>query len=767
MVISLHSVEVEAFTTLSKRVTIMNKSMKIFDVDAWPPNQPGTFTPLVLIHHREQRTPKQVTEMAKLVQTGDIDSVVSGEPAPKRPKLDSQDSDEILQHIFNTSVVTKNVSEILAPLEENDKFILIEGAPGIGKSVLLKHVAIQWGKRLILCMFKVVLLLCLRDLYVQQAKSVTDLIQYFLRGDKKATDISSDCSDYLFDNGGEGIVFLFDGYDELPGDLQKDGLIADIINRKILPCCGLVVSSRPHASVSLRSVASVRVDILGFAEKERQEYIKQALKGKSQEIAELTQYLQCNHNINDLCFIPFNMTVLLFLYINGVSLPKNSANMYCSFICQAFCRHIKKSNLSLELATTIETLADLPEPFSRIISQLSKLSLECLNNNKLVFSVDDIKTYCPAIIDTEGTVNGYGLLQTIKHFSLTGETMTFNFIHFTIQEYFAANYITHLSPDQKFLQRKFWNNLYANMFAIYVALTKGQQPSFRLFLSGGDSQISIQTQFLKDYLKCFHLFYCFHEAGDKEMCKSIKEAPIFAGNEIDLNSRVLLPNHVRSMSFFITKSSTKYWEKLRLGYCYIRDDGLRVLHRSLEGNDVTINTLYMWDNEITCSSSSLISDLVLTCKVEQLYINGNPTIGERKELYNILTHPSSVLTYLNMSLVKLSSAAAKMLFAAVKDNNKLKTLHIRYNDLPSNVGKDIVDFLQVNTSLETLEMDHNCLSGEAIIQVVKALQGNNTLTWLKISEYASIIKNKIESENCKVNAIRKEKRLQELQIFFC
>ena len=43
--------------------------------------------------------------------------MVSGQPAPKRPKLDSQDGDEILKHVFDTSTVTKRVSEILAPLE--------------------------------------------------------------------------------------------------------------------------------------------------------------------------------------------------------------------------------------------------------------------------------------------------------------------------------------------------------------------------------------------------------------------------------------------------------------------------------------------------------------------------------------------------------------------------------------------------------------------------------------------------------------------------
>ena len=53
------------------------------------------------------------------------------------------DSHEPLQEVLNTSKVTKEVAEILASLETSSdpQFALIEGAPGIGKSLLLKQIA--------------------------------------------------------------------------------------------------------------------------------------------------------------------------------------------------------------------------------------------------------------------------------------------------------------------------------------------------------------------------------------------------------------------------------------------------------------------------------------------------------------------------------------------------------------------------------------------------------------------------------------------------
>ena len=72
--------------------------------------------------------------------------------------------------MLNTKKITKEVAEILSSLETSDhfQFILVEGAPGIGKSLLLKEIAYHWGKQQILRKFKLLLLVCLRDPAVQK-----------------------------------------------------------------------------------------------------------------------------------------------------------------------------------------------------------------------------------------------------------------------------------------------------------------------------------------------------------------------------------------------------------------------------------------------------------------------------------------------------------------------------------------------------------------------------------------------------------------------
>ena len=685
--------------------------------------------------------------MAEFVERGHIDKVVpvtTTDVLPKRPKHLSR---QPLQEVLDTSKVTKEVTEILAPLETSDdpQFILIEGAPGIGKSLLLKHIAYRWSIQQILQKFKLVLLICLRDPAVQQMSFINDLLQSFCKRDRRATETASACSDYLSENNGEDLALLFDGYDEYPERLRKDSLIADVLKREVLPHCGLIVSSRPHASVSLRQKATVRVDILGFTEAEREHYIKESMKGQPQKIDELTQYLQDHSTISSLCFVPFNLLVLAYLYKQGFCLPKNSAELYNYFICLTICRHLAKHGHRLQ--GNITKLTDLPEPYNKIIQQLSKLSLQALNDDKLIFTFEEIKASCPDMTAIPGAITGFGLLQAVEHFGFTGTTTTINFLHFSIQEYLAAHHIANLPADEelKIIKEKFWSDIHFNMFSIYVSLTKGQQPSFKHFLCDGNKAIAISDEFLNNLLQCLRLYRCFHEAGDVDICKTIERSVTFSDKKINLSSTRLTASDVECVTVFLTSSFHKEWVGLNLSYCYIQDHGLHILHRGLLHCRKIINELELSYNGLTTQSSSLIRDITVTCEVKVLWINGNDTIGENEQLYSILSNPSTMLEGLYMWDTKLSSRAAIALFTALKDNNKLKKLDIAYNAITDDACAAITTALERNSCLVTLYIYNNPLTGEAIVNIVNGLKVNNTLAVLRLPKCPKDIKKTISS----------------------
>ena len=753
-------------TVLANGVGDMNmQARQIIDEEAWPPELPDIFTPLVLIHYQGIRNFEQSAAMAEFVGRGCINDVMT-----KSSNNVASKYHEPLQEALDASTVTEKVSDILISFETSSdpQFILIEGAPGMGKSLLLKEIAYRWSIRQILHKIKLVLLVCLRDPAVQEMTMINHLLQSFCIRDMRAAKAAAVCSDYLLGNRGKDIIFLFDGYDEYPEALQKKSLIADIIKRRVLPHCGLIISSRQHASRNLHKQATVKVDILGFTEAGREHYIKTTMKDYPQKVKEITQYLQQHSTISSLCFVPFNMAVLLYLYKQGISLPKNATELYNLFICLTICRHLAKSGDKLEKEIT--DLTNLPEPCGKIIQQLSKFSLQAIDNNNLIFTLDDIKEACPDIATIPGAINGFGLLQALQHFCITGKKITLNFVHFSVQEFLAAYYITTLQPSEELevIKEKFWSELHFNMFSMYIALTKGQQSSFKNFLSDGDRAIPISSKFLDDQIKCFRLYHCFHEAGDTVMCNAIEQSEIFKEQMINLRHTRLTTSEVECAAIFLHSSSHKTWKELQLSYCYIQDHGLTILHRRLRQSDITIVELSLDSNELTKLSSPLVSEITIHCKVKELKINGNSTIGEDERLFLILTDPSSVLKVLSMNHIKLSQATTTNLFVALKDNNTLKRLDIEDASITDDVCDVITAALEGNNCLAELSMrDNNSITGKGIKSIVQALKSNSTLEWLFLPSCPEEIEKIVNSQQKVINKQREKQRCKAKIRIFC
>jgi len=103
-----------------------------FKTDDWPPFHPKHYTTLALIHHRGRHTDTKVISVTQeLVTEGNIANLST-------PQLSS-----------NINYHRKNISELFAPDAMSSvapNFILIEGAPGIGKIVLSKEIAYHWAQ---------------------------------------------------------------------------------------------------------------------------------------------------------------------------------------------------------------------------------------------------------------------------------------------------------------------------------------------------------------------------------------------------------------------------------------------------------------------------------------------------------------------------------------------------------------------------------------------------------------------------------------------
>ena len=258
--------------------------------DEWPPYHPKHYTTLALIHHKGTHANAEVICVSQeMAASGNI-SIIQPQPS-------------------SVNYHGKDISEFF-PTVSTSYFILIEGAPGIGKTVLSKEIAYQWAEKKLLKFKKLVFLLFLRDPNLKTMVILENLTQYLCSNNKRGSELS----EYLLQTEGKDLTIIFDGYDEMSEEDRSNSLVAKIISRNVLPQCDLVVASRPTASLHLRDTADCRVEVLGFTEEDRLDYIQQALQGSHDKIEVLQSYLQSNSTINALCYVPLNMTILLCLY---------------------------------------------------------------------------------------------------------------------------------------------------------------------------------------------------------------------------------------------------------------------------------------------------------------------------------------------------------------------------------------------------------------------------------------------------------------------
>ncbi|XP_065903604.1 protein NLRC3-like isoform X2 [Dysidea avara] len=605
------------------------------DEEIWPPwpDKPKLFTSIALVHHKNKGKSKmEVSAMARSRSKGDVNTMPK---MPQRPRLLSltqnmrcPSADLTAEYLAHNTII-KNIADIFRPVDTTEdspspRVILIDGAPGIGKTYLCKEIAYQWSQGQILTDKRFLFLLRAHDPSIQSLKQVKDLVALCCDFENEETLNSID--QYIKETKGAFLTVLLDGYDEFPGELQSDHLLSRMIRCEILPKCGVVITSRSFACGSLCGQADRRMEILGFTSNDRQDYIQRALEKNPDDIARLKQYLDSHPTVDSLCYIPLNMTILLYLFTEN-DLPQSRTELYEKFVTLTITLHIEKDEKSKKLHRG--------NSFKSSIKQkLARFSYDALRKDVVVFSYEEVSRACPEIMQNSGTIHGFGLLQATQHFTTNGKTLSFNFAHSSVQEYLAAYYIRSLPDDRQLdlLRDTFWDERYLNTWIIYVGLTQGRSFAFKHFLSG--NQFSFTSKLFKEFhiaqkilqikINRLRLFQCFKEAKTETMCKSVGES--MQNKQVDLSGETLLPNHVVTLGFFLTHSYRLDWERLDLSNCNIQDIGCGILWKELASSTqskVHIKVMNFSGNKLSALSAHAIANLVQSCETEELYLSDN------------------------------------------------------------------------------------------------------------------------------------------------
>ena len=700
--------------------------------DQWPPSATTKFFRLAMIQTATVQRRYIDDSFIRMTITGKVDDIL-------QHKYPIQ-----LEDIFKETEHQRQVTH-----KENKgqrKVILLEGAPGCGKSTLSVYICQQWEKGQLFNQFQLVILIRLRDPAVRNAKGLADLLP--------CPDITTarQLSARMLANKCQDILFILDGWDELPPKLRKNSVFYQLIQptlpqsnlRRIVqprlsrlnPLCEstVIITSRPIASGDLHRVVSSHVEILGFTAEELHQFFTECLKGDTEAVETLLERIEENPEVAGNCYLPLNATILVHLFKSDRNkLPTTLYGIFSSLVLNCIKRHLKLHTQYKDVS--IESLDQLPEFAKKPFSVLCRFAYDGVMEDKIIF------TSLPA------DVNTLSLLQGVESFIGREKAVSHNFIHLSIQELLAAWYIaTQLSASEQVskFNKLFDKSCFSAVFQFYAAITKLRTPGIKdvvvNVVKTYNSKIQDYSNRREGQALMASLLNCLYEAQDPSLCESVAQQ---LQHELKLNGTTLTPYDCLCIGYFLAhvcKMATGEF-KVDLSSCSIGDQGCKYLvsglHKYLDTHSevTTLLSMNMDSNVISHHGVHHLSTLLEIGCINVLNIDSNDLVSKQDAIRGTLAKQlknNTTLKQLWLVGCGLNSQSAEILAEALTTNKHLKRLSVSDNALCDDGIQHLAHALRVNQGLKDLYLWNCGMTDVGLECLAKSLQHNNVLTRLYV-----------------------------------
>ena len=654
-----------------------------------------------------------------------------------KPERDQFTRDTIQGNIddINESKRATDIGQI-AQLPDGSqlKCILVEGAPGMGKSTFAWKLCRKWGKGRLLQQYQLAVLLRLRDKSVRNAKKIPNLFRYHDHHIQQAA------VEEIKKTGGKGVLLLFEGYDELPEELRtkSDSIFLDVITGRELPEATVLITSRPWASEFLHRECkrhiSQHFEILGFTKDNIQAYIENAIPDDPVLLSDLKRYISCYPHINSLMYIPLKSAIVVEVYLNSrkdeTLVPKTNTELYSSLVRSLLLRHLLEHPVHSKKRWRVRSFIDLPKDVYRQLCKLSKIAYEgILHDQQMIFS------------DLPEDFETLGLMQcAVELYVDEGAAVSYNFLHLTVQEYLAAFHLSH-QPVEKQIEH----------FRDYKEVKKSNQHHFHMvlrFLCGLKKFSGYPSEVLNTL--------CVEKSGD-DSANVVHTVPfdtlhwLFEARDSDVIVNVLGSSNLQPPSDRNKTRTTTPFDSFVMGYCVSHSNCTWNISCSIDNEGVELLVRGSVEEETHCTGG--ISEINLSRngitsegvkhllhfpkqwinKLETLALGGRTLDSEAcATLAHLIPHVPH-LKGLDLSDSRnIGQGGTVQLMRSLTAGNSLEWLVVSSTGIGVEDCQALGELLSSSTSLKQLDISWNDLPPEAVKLIISGLHHNTTLKWLNM-----------------------------------